>query len=223
MFVTVITPCNRPNDIPRIKEVFASQDYPNKEMLILMDHEGWTKDTDMENRIYQWGMSGNVSIATKRNHLCEYARGEIIMHMDSDDYFAPNWISRTVQHMLNTGADTTGLSDAYFYKAHSNLWRYIWNGKQKYCIGGTLAYRKSVWQDNKFRETATGFGEDTLFMRRAGVVVPHDYIRGFVAMIHGENSTSHEGVLNNPRFHPLHPSLMLGVLGDDYWKYPVSL
>lgn len=219
--VTVITPCSRPDDIPRIKEVFAAQDYPQREMLILMDKEGWTRDTDNENRIYQWGLE-NASIATKRNHLCEHARGEIIMHMDSDDWFAPDWISKTVQHMQQTGCDTTGLSDAYFYRAHSQLWKYIWNGKMKYCIGGTLAYRRSVWENNKFRETISGFGEDTLFMRAAGRVVPHNYLHGFVAMIHDNNSTSHNGVLTNPRFHPLHPSLMVGVLGEDYRKYPVK-
>lgn len=220
MLVTVITPCSRPADIPRIKEVFKSQDYQAKEMLILMDAEGYTKDT--EENIYQWGIP-KASIAAKRNHLCEHARGEIILHMDSDDWFAKDWISRTVQHMQETGADTTGIDHAWFYKAHSQLWQYRWNGKCKYVVGGTMAYKKSIWQNNPFRETKDGFGEDTLFMQKAGKIIPHSHHDGFVAMIHDNNSTSHNGVKTNPRFHPHHPDYMRKVLGADYRKYPISL
>lgn len=206
--------------LQRAIEIFKSQDYPNRELLILMDVDGYTKDTDNEARIYQWGLP-NASIATKRNHLCEYARGEIIVTQDDDDWIANDWISKTVKHMQETGADTTGIDHAWFYKAHSALWEYRWNGKSKYCIGGTLAYKKSIWQQNKFRETADGFGEDTLFMQKAGRVIPHGYHDGFVAMIHGNNSTSHNGVKTNPRFHPHHPDYMRKVLGADYHKYPV--
>lgn len=218
MLVTVITPCSRPELLPRAIEVFKSQDYPDKEMLICMDNPGYTKHTDIEARVYQWGLP-NASIATKRNHLCEHARGEIIVTQDDDDWFAPDWISKTVKHMQETGCDTTGLSDAFFYRPHSQAWKYIWSGKMKYCIGGTLAYKKSIWQNNRFRETASGFGEDTLFMRAAGRVVPHTYDKGFVAMIHGNNSTSHIGVQTNPRFHPVTPDIMREILGADYGKY----
>lgn len=219
--VSVIMPCSRPWMLPRAIEVFKSQDYPNKELLILMDEQGYTLDTDNENRIYQWGLP-NVSIATKRNHLCEYARGEIIITQDDDDYFAPDWISKTVAHMQSTGADTTGLSNAFFYRPHSQAWKYVWNGKMPYCIGGTLAYKKSIWQNNKFKETRDGFGEDTLFMRGAGRVIPHSYERGFVAMIHGNNSTSHIGVQTNPRFNPISTAIIEDILGMDIGKYPVK-
>jgi hypothetical protein len=206
--------------LPRAIEVFKSQDYLNKEMLICMDKRGYTKDTDNEARVYQWG--NPLSIAGKRNELCSFAKGEIIITQDDDDWFAKDWITHTVNHMQATGADTTGLSNAWFYQPHSRLWEYRWNGKSKYCIGGTLAYKRTIWEQNKFRETASGFGEDTLFMAKAGRVIPHDYQNGFVAMIHGNNSTSHIGVKTNPRFHPHHPDYMRKVLGADYSKYPVK-
>lgn len=221
MLVTVITPCSRPEMLPRAIEIFKSQDYPNKEMLICMDNPGYTKHTDIEARVYQWG--NPLSIAGKRNELCEYAKGDIIMHFDDDDWFAPDWISRTVKHMQDTGADTTGIDHAWFYKPHSQLWQYRWNGKCAYTVGGTMAYKRTIWQQNKFRETKDGFGEDTLFMQKAGCVIPHSYHDGFVAMIHGNNSTSHNGVKTNPRFHPHHPDYMCKVLGADYHKYPVAL
>lgn len=206
--------------LPRAIEIFKSQDYPNRELLILMDTEGYTKDTDNEARVYQWGLQ-NASIATKRNHLCEYAKGEIIVTQDDDDWFASDWVSRTVIHMLDTECDTTGLSKAWFYKPHSQAWEYRWNGRCAYTVGGTMAYKRTIWEQNKFRETKDGFGEDTLFMQKAGRVIPHDYHDGFVAMIHDNNSTSHNGVKTNPRFHPHHPDFMRKVLGADYHKYPV--
>lgn len=222
MKVTVITPCSRPEHVQRIKEVFISQTYSDKEMIVLMDIPGYTKDTDVDNCIWQWGTGKKLSIAAKRNECCHYAKGEIIIHMDDDDWFAPDWITRTVQHMQATDADTTGLDKAWFYRPHTRLWQYIWNGKMKYCIGGTLAYKRTIWEKNHFRETASGFGEDTVFMRGAGRIIPHDYTDGFVAMIHGKNSTSHNGVKTNPRFHPAHPGIAHKILGSDYDKYPVA-
>lgn len=216
--VTVITPCSRPHMLQRAKEVFISQCYPNKELLIAMDIDR-TADTDMENRIYQWKCTG--SIATKRNNLCSHARGEIIAHLDDDDWVASDWLTKLVAHMVKTGADTTGINHAWFYKPHSQLWQYRWQGKQPYVVGGTLAYKKKIWERNPFRETATGVGEDTIFMRAAGRVIPHDYHNGFVAMIHDNNTTSHNGVRTNPRFHPHHPDYMRKVLGVDYDKYPI--
>lgn len=202
MLVSIITPTTQDREphLSRLREYVRRQTYTNIEHII----------------VYEDG-----SIASKRNIACQQAKGEIIMHADSDDYIHPEWVERTVKHMIATGADTTGLDTAYFYQPHSRLWQFKWNGRQSYCIGGTLAYKRSIWEQNPFRDTKDGCGEDTLFMGKAGRIIPHKFIEGFVAMIHGNNTTSHIGVQTNPRFHNLHPSLMVAVLGKDYWKYPV--
>lgn len=185
--VTCIMPCNRPEDLPKAIELYKAQDYPSKmELLILMDTEGYTKDTDNEAGIYQWGIP-NMNIGQKRNHLCTMARGEIIVHMDSDDHYASDWVSYSVNSLLNTKADLTGLETAVFRNLQTGAkYQYIWKSGQVYILGGTMAYYRKTWERHPFKEVAAG--EETDFITNAGRVMPHGYISGFEASIHPKNT-----------------------------------
>lgn len=185
--VTCIMPCSRPDDLPRAIEQFIAQDYKKAELCILMDEQNYTKDTSIKNRIYQWGMPG--SIGFKRNHLCHFAKGDIIIHMDSDDYYAPDWITRSITALGDN--DMTGLRHGYFYNTATGIGKYYHtNTPQPYVLGATMCYRKRIWEANPFPENVQ-FGEDAAFMAHAGRVVNHDYIDGFAAIIHGNNTCSH--------------------------------
>ncbi len=51
-----------------------------------------------------------------------------------------------------------------------------------------MAYRKGVWERYPFRDMQVG--EDNDFVWHAGAkVVAHDYIAGFVAILHGNNTS----------------------------------
>ncbi len=131
--VTVITPTttDRLHFNERIRELFAAQDYPNKEHLFDYD-------------------SGNIG--AKRNRLCGIANGEIILHFDSDDYYAPDWISKSVKELLSAPCDMVGLSTAYFHsKSLNKTWQYVYPPHEN-MIGSTLCYYKSYWERNKFRD-----------------------------------------------------------------------
>ncbi|RYZ45894.1 MAG: glycosyltransferase family 2 protein [Sphingobacteriales bacterium] len=71
MHVSVITPIteDRRYLLPSLQEVIAAQDYCGK-----VEH------------IMVWG---DGTTGYKRNKACEQANGDIILHMDSDDWYSP--------------------------------------------------------------------------------------------------------------------------------------
>lgn len=179
-------PCNRPEDLPAAIEIYKSQDYPNKELLILMDSEGYTKDTDIEHNVYQWGLP-KLTTGAKRNHLCEFAKGDIIVHMDSDDFYAPDWITYSVNALLNSKADLVGLDTAIFRNLNTNQrFQYIYKTGQVFILGATMCYWRKTWERSKFPDKIQG--EDAEFCATSGVAMPHGYINGFEASIHPKNT-----------------------------------
>ena len=152
---------------------YLAQDYPNKEVLI-DDKEG--------------------TVGAKRNRLCEQAKGEIILHMDSDDWYKPTWISESVDALQRSGAHITGLSTLYFFdKANDAMFKYDY-GEYGPCwvAGATMCYWKSFWEQNKFVEI--NVGEDNSFVwGYGGALTPkvhsHTYIDGFLSLLHKGNTS----------------------------------
>lgn len=172
--VTVITPTTIDREAFNevCERLIQAQDYPNVQYIF--DYDDGT-------------------IGEKRNRLCAQASGEIIVHFDSDDWYAPDWISRSVAALQN--CDCTGLNRAYFEDEANNrkwLWEYDYKklGQQAAVAGATLAYWKRVWERNPFPDF--NIGEERQFMANAGILQPHEYIDGFIAKIHNANTISHK-------------------------------
>ncbi len=165
--VTVITPSTIHRDAfnEQIKKMFALQDYPNKEHLFDLS-------------------PGNIG--EKRNGLCEHAKGEIIIHFDSDDEYSPDWISRSVEALMKSGKDIAGLARALFYdKSANKFWFYTYPPGQG-LHGATLCYYKKFWEQNKFMNMQVG--EDSQFIRGKDYAA-HRYTAGFTATIHEGNTS----------------------------------
>lgn len=167
MLVTIITPTtiDREHFNERLRSIFLGQDYPHIEHLF--DYEPG-------------------SIGVKRNRLCELAKGEIILHGDSDDWYASDWVSKSVVALQQSGKQLTGLSTFNFYSPDLNKkYQYIYPPHEN-MAGATFCYYKSLWQDNPFKDM--NVGEDNLFIRKQSFA-PHDYVDGFLATIHKGNTS----------------------------------
>lgn len=102
-------------------------------------------------------------LGDKRNRLCELARGEIIVHWDDDDWYAPDRLARQVAAIDASGADIVGIDRlAFLADDGTRAWDYHWRGRERWVCGGSLAYRKSFWQQHRF--PAIRSGEDTRFV-----------------------------------------------------------
>ena len=191
--VSCIMPtANREKYIPLALQYFLEQDYNNKELVIIDDGENSIKDLLPEDsRIKYYYFEPIGPIGTKRNFACQRANGEIIMHWDDDDWHAKDWLSKQVYHLLHSGADITGIEHVHFYSPLADT---FWEGtalnkkKATWLNGATLAYWKSFWSKNPFENLQTE--EDDRFLRNSGAkIYAHDYIDGFVAILHPNNTT----------------------------------
>jgi glycosyltransferase involved in cell wall biosynthesis len=186
MKVSVIMPSCRPEMVKEAIRGFIGQDYAEKELIII--DESTTSKAYIAGSIINTIGAAGATIGAKRNIGCSNATGDVFLHMDDDDFYRPDWISRSVDHLLTSGANLTGLSRAYFTD-ELNAWEYIYKGTQPYVCGATMCYHRVIWERNPFKEIQTG--EDLHFCAGAGRIIPHAYKEGFVARIHGYNTASH--------------------------------
>lgn len=190
--VSVICPTTRDRNNALIQEIFEAQDYHNKE--IIFNHNEGT-------------------IGQKRNACVSMAEGDIIVHFDSDDWYAPDYISKCVSFLQDSQADMTGLSKAYFYNPHTRLWLFEWQHSSPYIIGSGMCYWRKVWESQPFRNLQT---EEDKYFQANRLVKAHPYTDLFMAMIHSNNTCSH---LSTPYMQRQDPLLARSILGDWYSKY----
>lgn len=171
--VSIIIPTtyDRASFNERILKMANAQDYPNKEILF-----------NFEPKI----------IGVKRNDLCRQANGAYIAHFDSDDKYAPDWISKSMQAIQDTDSDIVGLSSLYFYEEESGqAWMYKWvTPSYPWVAGATFVYKKELWERKPFPEIQTS--EDQGFLFRTRKIMDHGYVNGFVASIHPVNTSRRE-------------------------------
>lgn len=205
-------PCSRPEDLPQAIKVFMSQDYEDKELIIMGDEGFDSQIVSYWPEIHVYNLKGTPSIGYKRNVAIEVSEGSIIINADSDDWYAPDYITRCVNQLQC--CDITGLSSAYFYKPRTSLWLYEYRGSAAYVLGSGMAYHKKVWERKPYKDRSDG--EDLYFQENAGRIIPHGYIDGFMAMIHGKNTASH---LQLQHMRPQNIDLAKNILGDMWNNY----
>ncbi len=204
--VTIVTPTTQDREAfnKRIGDLVQQQDYKGQ-----IEH------------LYDYG---HEQIGYKLNRLCDAANGDIIMRFDSDDFYAPDYVTKTAAHLLNTKAECTGLSNAFFYKPATNqMWRYDYPLGQQFVLGATLAFLRTTWERSPFKDDERNkhgglIREDAYFCANAGRLIPHDNINNFCAIRHNKNTIS-DVILKDNSFKEINPSFARIILGNDYHKF----
>ena len=193
--VSVITPTyNRPEFLRKLFHGVRAQDYQHVEWLILDDSPvPCAAFTDEDRNISYQHIDRKLSIGEKRNILVDRARGEIIVHFDDDDYYAPQYVSRMVHSLGETKADLINLRSWFLYDVRSRFFGYwdltmiegphyrcdhdgvslVMLGPENnsalqdthYGFGFSFAFKKKIWQRVKFPHI--DFDEDGHFSRQA--------------------------------------------------------
>lgn len=191
--VSCIMPtANRQKYIPFAIDYFLQQDYINSELVIIDDGRESILPLVPENPRIRYFFSEEPigTIGVKRNYACEKSRGEIIMHWDDDDWYAPDWISRHIDALSTSKADITGLNRVVFYSPSLNKrWMYEDSETEKpWLCGATMAYRKSFWKAHPFVDLQVGEDYDFVWNSNAKVFAM-DYLGGFIAILHPNNTS----------------------------------
>lgn len=226
LFVSCILPThNRRAFLPRAIHQFLRQDYPAKELLIVDDGTDAVADLlPADDRIRYLRLPERHSLGAKRNLACQQARGEIILHWDDDDWMADWRIGYQVEQLLAHEAEVCGLRELFFFDPVApRAWKYVYPaGLRAWVAGGTLCYRKAVWQAQPFPEINTG--EDTRFVwacaARGKKILALPDASFFVALIHDQNTSPKR--TQDARYHPCALAEIRQVMGAEWDCYQPS-
>jgi glycosyltransferase involved in cell wall biosynthesis len=196
--VTCIMPtADRRQFVPAAVQMFLAQHYAAKELLIVDDGTDDIADlVPPHPQIRYFRETRRRSIGAKRNFACQEARGEIIMHWDDDDWYAP-WRVRYQVDMLESGRfNICGIDRVLFVNPTSEkAWEYVYPRRSRpWVCGATFCYRKAFWRDHEFPDV--NIGEDSRFVFSASKdeVRVLEENRFFVGCIHAHNtSRKHTG------------------------------
>jgi glycosyltransferase involved in cell wall biosynthesis len=191
--VSCIMPtANRRKYVPSAIESFLRQDHEPKELIIVDDGDDAIGDLVPDDpRIRYIRENQRLTIGAKRNLACNAARGDVIAHWDDDDWHADWRLSYQLQQLQVSQADMCGLTRLYFYDAdREKAWQYRYpGGPSRWLAGGTLCYRKSLWQSHRFVDVT--IGEDTRYVRGASMarIAELDRDDFYVARVHSANTS----------------------------------
>jgi len=186
---------------------FQSQDYPNKELIIIDectpygDTVARVVPDDLNIHYILLDKIGDASIITigaKRNLACSLARGDIICHWDDDDYYGPHRLSKQVAPILAGKTNITGMVMSLLLRtADTSLWsleRDVHDKLFGYGVRcGTLMYRSFCWRSSNCAYPNVSRGEDKAFLsqqygdgeRAERIIDPTSYI----CVRHSDNVT----------------------------------
>jgi glycosyltransferase involved in cell wall biosynthesis len=211
---------NRRRFVPLAIEYFLRQDYEPRELIVVDDGSDPVEDmVPADGRFRYIRVPGRLTVGAKRNLACAEARGEIILHWDDDEWYAPRRIRAQVRHLLREGADLCGLNPTLFYDLGTSLaWLYRYPAEERFWVSGTsFCYRREFWERKPFAEVDVG--EDNQFLWEAPPArmstLPDSAC--VVAMIHDGNVSSKSP--GGGYWEPFDAAEMRRILGEDFAVY----
>lgn len=185
---------SRRNYAQQAVECFLSQTYLNKELVILDDFDNPSFPDGLTHPLIRYHRTDNIiyNIPMKRNRVNALANGDIIWHLDSDDYSAPNRMADQINRLKETQKSVTGYGNLLFYQeATGKVFEYR---QRDYACGSSLCYLRSFWLKNQFIEIKAT-GSDNFFVKAARESGELDSTIGgsdLIARIHDGNTSRKE-------------------------------
>lgn len=160
---SVIMPTyNRRPFIAASIKMFTNQTFRDAELIILDDgDERITNLIPNNHRIRYYKEPRFFSLGEKHNRLAELSNGEYILHWGDDDYHAPWRLAYQVGILDQLEIDMT--APRYVPRIDAGRKKAWFEQYENFALsGGCLAYRKTLWERCKYRNT--NFGEDASFI-----------------------------------------------------------
>lgn len=190
--VTLVTPTrNRRAFIPQLVRCVRAQTWPADRLEWILLDDGTEPIADLlpdEPWVRLVRADHRIPIGTKRNQLCELASGEIIVHLDDDDWHPPDRVQRSVDALTEGEADICGTSSLLFYDVASDALHTIPAVGEHHVCAGTMAYKRTYWEGQHFAEVP--HTEEREFL--VNFTVPMTQLAGepwrlLVCISHGDN------------------------------------
>jgi glycosyltransferase involved in cell wall biosynthesis len=217
---SIITPTfNRQTFLPALWECVGAQSVQDIEWLV-HDHSPQRAalfDAINDPRVRYVHVPQEISIGAKRNYLCDAANGEVIVHFDDDDFYAPHYVESMLSLMRDQNADIVKLFGFFLYQPKHKVFAY-WdlerdfplhfrlspadqpsamsnNGQMpgRWGYGFSYVFHRKVWQAAQFPDQ--NHGEDSVFANTAVQQLKfrsagmQDATRSCLHIIHASNTS----------------------------------
>jgi glycosyltransferase involved in cell wall biosynthesis len=191
MLVSVCTiTFNRRPFIQTMIRCFQNQDYQGEVEWIILD-DGTDPIGDLVSSIPQVKyvrLDTKHTIGKKRNLSHAFAKGEILIYMDDDDYYPPTRISHAVESLQNSDALCAGSSRIHVYFDHINQIIEFGPYGPNHATAGTFALKRELLTHTSYDETST-MGEEKHFLKNYTIpMVQLDPVKTILVVSHVHNT-----------------------------------
>jgi glycosyltransferase involved in cell wall biosynthesis len=155
--VSIVTPTfNRRVFMAQYLKYVRRQDYAGPmEILIADDGEDSIADlVGAEPRVRYLRLESPMTLGAKRNFLGREARGEIIVHMDDDDFYPRDRVSHAVESLLASDRLLAGSSEMYMYNTTNDQVTVTGPFGPNHATAATFAYRREYLFNHRFSDEA---------------------------------------------------------------------
>jgi glycosyltransferase involved in cell wall biosynthesis len=197
--VSLLTPTqNRRVFIPWLIEMVSKQTYPKNRIEWIIADDG---DEDLTDLVCSIPMvryikiPNKMSIGSKRNFLASEAKGEILIHIDDDDYYPPSRISHAVHRLVISKKLLAGSNQLLIYNIFTSEIRRFGPLGARHSCGATMAYRKDYWLKNKFDDSAY-IGEESAFTNYfTNDIIQLDTLSTIICIAHNKNTVTKDNCI----------------------------
>jgi glycosyltransferase involved in cell wall biosynthesis len=202
--ISICTPTlHRRPFFPALIACIRAQDYPHELIEWVICEDGQDRIDDLLppgslgkiSVVYKY-VDKRMTLGEKRNYLYQLASGDILIHMDDDDYYPPTRVSHAVEVLQeNPHLKLAGSNQMYFYST--------WN-QQVSLVGpfginrancATFAFRRELLLETSY-DTSSCFGEEANFLKNYTLPIALlSPIKTILVICHSQNSCDKNEVL----------------------------
>lgn len=157
--VSIITCTKRPECMKRLFTNYNRQIYKNKELIIILNNNKlelnkYKKAAKQYRNVRIYSMPDHKSLGSCLNYGVKLSKHSFIAKFDDDDYYAPNYLTESMQILLKTNAEIVG-KRAHFMKLGDKnllLFRYYKMANKYVSLvqGATLLVKRHVFSKIAF-------------------------------------------------------------------------
>lgn len=185
----VLVTGNRNRFFPQALRSFSAQTYPHRELIVVDDGEIPVEGlcTGVEGVKYV-RLDRRTPTGSKLNVGMELAAGTILQKIDDDDYYAPGFLATAAARVARSRLRRSIAGwDSFLILLASGGQRGLYFSGHGWLAGGTLCFRRQVWEAAPFRKIPANV--DYYFLEdhpgpRLRVHAPEQYI----LVRHGQNT-----------------------------------
>jgi glycosyltransferase involved in cell wall biosynthesis len=172
--ISIITCTMRPDYMEQVFSNYSRQNLEEKELIIILNRDDmdinlWKRKAKSYKNVHVFQLPQAYTLGRCMNEAINKANYNMIAKFDDDDYYAPSYLKESVEVLRKRKNTIVGKSASYIYfeeKQALMLFRSRYENQYRPLVkGGTLVFKKSLWEKVKFPDRKES--SDSFFLKKA--------------------------------------------------------